>query len=61
MVAFLLWLSRLRTRLVSMRMWVQSLASLSGLRIHCRHELWCKSRTWLGSGCFVFYCKSLYS
>ena len=32
----LLWLSRLRTRLVSMRMWVQSLALLSGLRIqHC--------------------------
>ena len=26
---FPLWLSRLRTRLVSVRMWVQSLASLS--------------------------------
>ena len=28
-----LWLSGLRTRLVSMKMWVQSLISLSGLRI----------------------------
>ena len=35
-------------RLVSMRMRVQSLALLSGLRIwHCR-ELWCRSQTWLG-------------
>ena len=39
---FLLWLSRLRTQIVSMRIRVQSLASLSGLRIwHCR-ELWCR-------------------
>ena len=30
---FPLWLSRLRTQLVSMRMRVQSLASLSGLKI----------------------------
>ena len=31
-----------------MRLWVQSLASLSGLRIlHC-HELWYKSQTQLG-------------
>ena len=38
---FLLWLSGLRTRLVSKRMWF--LAFLSGLRIwHCR-ELWCRS------------------
>ena len=36
-----------RIRLVSMRMQVQSLASLSGLRIwHC-HKLWCRSQTWL--------------
>ena len=28
-----------------MRMWVQSLASLSGLRIRHRHELWCRSQT----------------
>ena len=33
---FPLWLTGLRTRLVSMKMWVQSLALLSGLRIwHC--------------------------
>ena len=38
-----------QTQLVSMRMQVQSLASLSGSRIwHC-HELWCRSQTWLGS------------
>ena len=38
---FLLWLSGLRTPLVSMRIWVQSLTLLSGLRIrHCRkHRL----------------------
>ena len=36
----LLWLSRLRTRLVSMRIQVQFLASLSGLRIWHYHELW---------------------
>ena len=36
-------------QLVSMRMRVQSLASLSGLRIwHCC-ELWCGLQTWLGS------------
>ena len=46
---FLLWLSRLQTQLVSMRMWVQSLAYLSELRIqHCR-EWWCRSQTQLGS------------
>ena len=28
--------------LVSMRMWVQSLASLNELRIHCCHELQCR-------------------
>ena len=39
-----MWLSRLRTQLVSVRMWVPSLASLSRLRIrHCR-ELWCRLR-----------------
>ena len=38
---FLFWLSRLQTQLVSMGMWVQSLASLNGLRIlHCC-EQWC--------------------
>ena len=39
---FLLWLSGLRTRLVSMRMQVPSLALLRGLRIPCCCELWCK-------------------
>jgi len=37
------------TQLVSMKMWVQSLACLSGLRIQCYHELWCKSQMRLGS------------
>ena len=37
---FSLWLSRLQTQLVSMRLWVQSLALLSGLRIPCCPELW---------------------
>ena len=41
---FPLWLSRLRTQLVSMRMWVKSLASLRGLRIRWCHELWCGSQ-----------------
>ena len=46
---FLSWFSREQTRLVSMRMRVPSLASLSGLRIwHC-HELTCRSQTWLRS------------
>ena len=35
---FPLWLSRLRTQLVFMRMQVQSLALLSGLRIWCCHS-----------------------
>ena len=30
-------------------MWVQSLALLSGLRIWCCHELWCRSKIRLGS------------
>ena len=32
-----------------MKLWVQSLAPLSGLRIWCCRELWCRSQTWLGS------------
>ena len=48
---FPLWLSRLRTWLISMRIWVQSLASLSGLGIwHC-HKLWYKSWIWYCYGC----------
>ena len=33
----------------SKRMWVLSLASLRGLRIQRRHELWCRSQTQLRS------------
>ena len=32
-----------------MRIWVRFLALLSGLRIQCYHELWCRLQTWLGS------------
>ena len=38
-----------RIRLGTMRFRVQSLVSLSGLRIRCCHEPWCRSQTWLGS------------
>ena len=38
-----------RIWLVSMKMWVQSLALLSGLRIWLCSELWCRSQTWVGS------------
>ena len=38
-----------RIWLVSMRMRVQSLASLSGSRIQHGHELWCRSQMWLRS------------
>ena len=42
-----------RIQLGTMRLQVQSLASLNGLRIwHCR-ELWCRSQTRLGSGVAV--------
>ena len=41
---------QLQTRLVSMRVQVPSLASLSGLRIQPCRELWCRSQTWLRSG-----------
>ena len=50
---FLLWHSGLRILLVSMRMGVQTLVLLNGLRIgHC-HRLWCSLQTWLGSGVAV--------
>ena len=42
-----------QSRLVTMRIQVQSLALLSGLRIWRCHELWCRSQTWLGSGIAV--------
>ena len=38
---------------VSVRMQVQSLALLSGLRIQCYPELWCRSQMQLGSGIAV--------
>ena len=36
-------------RLGTMRLWVQSLALLSGLRIQHCHDLWCRLQTQLGS------------
>ena len=33
----------------TMRLWVQYLALLSGLRIPSYHELWCRSQMLLGS------------
>ena len=38
-----------RIRLGTMKLWVQSLASLSQLRIQCHRELWCRSQTHPGS------------
>jgi len=38
-----------RTRLGTVRLLVRSLASLSGLRIQCFRELWCRSQIRLGS------------
>ena len=46
---FPLWLSELSIRLVSMRMQVQSLTSLSGLTIQCCRELWYRFQMRLGS------------
>ena len=40
---------RNQIRLGSMRLWVRSLASLSGLRIRRCHELWCRLQKQLGS------------
>ena len=42
-----------RIRRGTMRSWVQSLASLSGLRIRCCRKLWWRSQTQLGSGVTV--------
>jgi len=38
-----------RIRLVSMRMQVQTLASISGLRIWHGHDPWCRLQMWLRS------------
>ena len=46
---FRLWLNGLRTRPISMRMRVRSLASLNGLRIRCGRELRHRSQMWLKS------------
>ena len=46
---FPLRLSGQPTRLISTKSWVQSLASLSGLRIRRCCELWCRSQTQLES------------
>ena len=46
---FLLWRSSIQIQLVSLRMWIRSLALLSGLGIWSCHELWCRSQT-LSSG-----------
>ena len=48
-----MWLSKLGARLVSMKIQVQSLASLSGLRIQHGHKLRCRSQTQLTSGVAV--------
>ena len=46
-------LRRLRTRLVSIRMQVQSLAFLSGLKIGLCLKLWSRLQIWLRSGISV--------
>ena len=46
---FMLWLSGLRTQLVSMRIWVRPQALLIGLRIQHCCKLQCRSQMWLGS------------
>ena len=43
------WRSRNKIQLGTIRLWVQPLASLSGLRMQCCRQLWCRSQTWLGS------------
>ena len=50
---FSLWLSSGQTQLGSMRMWVQSLASLSGVRIQGYPELRHRGQMQLGSGIAV--------
>ena len=46
---FLLWLSRLRPDIVSVRMWVQLLALIRDC-----HKLWCRSQMGLESGVAMF-------
>ena len=40
---------RKQMQLETMRLWVRSLDSLSGLRIQLCCELWCRLQTWLGA------------
>ena len=47
------WLSGLRTQLVPLRMQVQSLASLGGLRIQHCPNLWHRLQKWLRSSVAV--------
>ena len=42
-----------RIRLGTVKLWVRSLASLSGLKIQRCHELWCRLLVWLRSGIAV--------
>ena len=42
-------LQQKRIQLGTMRLWVRTLASLSGLGIWCCYELWCRLQMWLGS------------
>ena len=44
---------RKRIQLGTIRLRVQSLASLTGLKIQHCHELWYRLQTWLGSGIAV--------
>ena len=46
-VVFLLWLSRLQTRLVFTKMQVWFLASLSGVRFWCSCKVQCRLQMWL--------------
>ena len=55
---FPLWLSMLWTRLVSVRMWVPSLASLSGFSIRCCCKLCHGSHMWLRSCVSGLWCRS---
>ena len=56
---FPLWLSGLRNQRVSIRMWLQSLTSLSGLRICNCHELWCRLQTQLESVLLWLWCRPM--
>ena len=47
-----------RIQLGTMRLQVQALALLSGLRIWCYRELWCRSQTRLGSRIAVALAKA---